>query len=53
MASFFGLGRNRQKSPQELAHETKDLTIRLAQEEKPNPKVQSLEWSRMHVSMAN
>lgn len=40
MASFFGLGRNRQKSPVELAHETKELTMRLAQEDKPNPKIE-------------
>jgi calcium binding protein 39 len=41
MAMFFGLGRNRQKTPVELAHETKDLTIRLAQDDKLNPKVRS------------
>ncbi|OAL01309.1 Mo25-domain-containing protein [Phaeosphaeriaceae sp. SRC1lsM3a] len=40
MASFFGLGRNRPKSPVELAHETKELTMRLAQEDKPNPKIE-------------
>jgi calcium binding protein 39 len=39
MAMFFGLGRNRQKTPIELAHETKDLTIRLAQDDKLNSKV--------------
>jgi hypothetical protein len=39
MASFFGLGRNRQKGALELAHETKELTTRLAQDEKVNPKV--------------
>jgi calcium binding protein 39 len=39
MASFFGLGRNRQKSAIDLARETKDLTQRLAQDEKANLKV--------------
>jgi calcium binding protein 39 len=39
MASFFGLGRNKQKTSVELAHETKELTIRLAQDEKANVKV--------------
>jgi len=40
MASFFGLGRNRQKSAIDLARETKDLTQRLAQDEKPNLKIE-------------
>jgi calcium binding protein 39 len=49
MASFFGLGRNKQKSPAELAHETKDLTLRLTAEEKPNPKVDNLQsWLVQH-----
>ncbi|KAH7081646.1 Mo25-like-domain-containing protein [Paraphoma chrysanthemicola] len=38
MASLFGFGRNKQKSPAELARETKELTLRLAQEDKPIPK---------------
>ncbi|KAF2031033.1 Mo25-domain-containing protein [Setomelanomma holmii] len=38
MASLFGFGRNKQKSPAELARETKELTLRLAQEDKPVPK---------------
>ncbi|KAH8725524.1 Mo25-like-domain-containing protein [Phaeosphaeriaceae sp. PMI808] len=38
--AWLGLGRNKQKSPTELAHETKELTIRLAQEDKPNLKVE-------------
>lgn len=44
MASFFGIGRAKQKSAPELARETKELTVRLAQErlgpdDKPSPKV--------------
>jgi calcium binding protein 39 len=33
------LFRNKQKSHAELTRSTKDLTIRLSQEDKPNPKV--------------
>jgi calcium binding protein 39 len=33
------LFRNKQKSHVELAREAKELTVRLAQDEKPNPKV--------------
>jgi calcium binding protein 39 len=35
------LFRNKQKSNAELTRSTKDLTVRLSQEDKPNPKVQA------------
>jgi calcium binding protein 39 len=52
MASFFGIGRTKQKSASELARETKELAIRLAQErlgpdEKPSPKVRNLHHLHM------
>lgn len=35
------LFRNKQKSNAELTRSTKDLTVRLGQEDKPNPKVKA------------